>query len=76
VRLLPDAPSSPPPCEARLLELEGVHRQYDLYLWLSHRMPWAFVDAELAEARRELVSLCIAEGLQLLGLKGKVCNTA
>ena len=61
VRVLKDPPTSTPRDEEELRQYEALHRQYDVYLWLGHRLDHAFPDMELAASQRELISECIAE---------------
>lgn len=66
-------PQEPPHTELALQQLEALHREYDLYVWLSFRMGAAFPDQQLVEAWRMQCSDLIRQGLDNLGPRGSRC---
>lgn len=51
-----------------LKRLEGLHRVYDLYVWLCHRLPYAFTARKEGEAARVACGELIEEGLDQLAI--------
>jgi Mitochondrial degradasome RNA helicase subunit C terminal/Suv3 C-terminal domain 1 len=57
--------TTPPSTPAELLELETHHVIIDLYIWLGHRFPTAFLDMDKARVERslcaDLISSCLGD---------------
>ncbi|CAE8639514.1 unnamed protein product, partial [Polarella glacialis] len=47
-----------------VLELEGLHKVCEAYLWLASRFPTAFLDGDAAQEARQEVAARIAESLR------------
>lgn len=57
---------NPPATTEQIRTVENHWGVMDLYIWLSHRFPHAFVDQELATERRNQMADWIDVGLQLI----------
>ncbi|XP_021692039.2 DExH-box ATP-dependent RNA helicase DExH16, mitochondrial isoform X2 [Hevea brasiliensis] len=56
-----------PKTQAKLEELESIHKVLDLYVWLSFRLEDSFPDRELAASQKAICGLLIEEFLERLG---------